>query len=565
MTSMHGRYQKDISTTFRRYALVPAVLLVLLSYAAFLFFFTRAIVDRTREVNQSFVTSFGSVVESYAGAADRFANDMAVLEALRSGKASTDLYDELYAFVNAQDIWCDFYLYDLAGQSVLSSTHRPPAYVSRLGFRQRVLSGQEAVISIEESDGAVLAISRTVYDGGAPAGLFFFDIKESDFQLLTLEREYVDLVLINSHRQVCWSTSPVYVNRFGKLDEAFEIRDGLASVNGARYVLHHQPIERGRLSVTTIAGFSGYERLFLIVGLFLILVFSLVIVGIVFSARLIARRKTRAIEELAHAISFVQLGDFQHPVDLKTGDEFEEVAQSYNLMLKDIQRLMRENEEKAYLTSVSELKQLEAQFNPHFLFNTLEVIRYNLYLAPQTVEQALIDLSSILRYSLSSAQEVTLREDLTYIESYFRIQSIRFDDSFVSDLRVQPEAMECYLPKLILQPIVENAFKYGFHGQDQFLITLEAGVAEGRLQIRIRNNGAPIEARMLSEIRACLQSGRNSSGHFGLFSVHRRIALLYGEGYGLDVQSSAEQTEVLITLPEKREAGNHVQNAHRGG
>ena len=555
MTSMHGRYQKDISTTFRRYALIPAVLLVLMSYAAFLFFFTRAIVDKTREVNESFVHSLGSVVESYARRAEELAQDDGVLEALRSRKAPPALYDQLYAFVNAQSIRCDFYLYDLEGQSVMSSTHRPPAYVSRLGYRQRVLTAEGgAVISFEEADGAVLAISHVVPDGDKPAGLLFFEVKESDFQLLTMDRDYVDLVLFNSHRQVCWSTSPIYVNRFGKLNEAFHAPSGLAALEGSRYILHQAEIESGKLSVATISGFSVYERLFLIVGLFLILVFALVMLGIVFSSRLIARRKTWAIDQLTQAIPYVQSGDFQHPVDLKTGDEFEDVAVAYNLMLQDIQRLMHENEEKARLSSVSELKQLEAQFNPHFLFNTLEAIRYNLYLAPQTVEETIVDLSSLLRYSLSSAQETTLREDLTYIKSYLRIQAIRFADSFESELSIQPEALACYLPKLIMQPIVENAFKYGFSGQGCFQLRIEARLEHQQLRISITNSGKPIQPEKLQEIRQCLQSGHNSSGHFGLFSVHRRITLLYGSAYGLNICSEDGRTIVTITLPVNQEA-----------
>ena len=373
----------------------------------------------------------------------------------------------------------------------------------------------------------------------------------------------MDLVLTNAHRQVCWSTNPVYVNRFGKLDESFLGRNGLQSVGGTRYVLYHNLLEPGRLTVSTLSVFSAYERMFLIAGLFLMLVLLLVTVGILFSSSLIARRKTRAIEELAEAIRYVQMGDFQHPVDLHTGDEFEDVAASYNLMLQDIQRLMRENEEQARLTSVSELKQLEAQFNPHFLFNTLEVIRYNLYLAPQTVEGTIVDLSSMLRYSLAPAREVTLREDLTHIESYLRIQALRLGDQFHSRLQVRPEAMSCYLPKLLIQPIVENAFKYGQGGPGCFVITISAAVEDGKLEIRIANNGRPIAPEKLQEIRQCLESGRNSSGHFGLFSVHRRIFLLHGSGYGLEVSSSEEQTSVTITLPARQEVGSHVPDAHR--
>lgn len=564
MTSMHGRYQKDISRTFRRYALVPAVLLVLLSYAAFLFFFTRTIVEKTQEVNARFAETLGCVVERYALQNSALSTDQDVLAALKSRKASPALYDRLYAFINNQELWCDFYLCDLDGSIIMSSTHRPPAYASSLGYRQRILSGAaETVISIEESDGAVLVISHTVVDGGQPAGLLFFDIKESDFQQLTANRDYVDLVLTNSHRQVCWSTNPTYVNRFGKLEEEYLSRRGLNSVDGARYVLHHSLIESGQLTVSTFAGFSSYERLFLIAGLFLILVLLMVMLGILFSSSLIARRKTSAIGELAQAIRYVQVGDFQHPVELHTGDEFEDVATSYNLMLQDIQRLMRENEEQARLTSVSELKQLEAQFNPHFLFNTLEVIRYNLYLAPQTVEQTIIDLSSILRYSLAPVREVSLREDLIHIQSYLHIQSLRLGDQFQSCVQVQPEAMVCYLPKLLIQPIVENAFKYGPGGQSCFMLTIRASAANGQLEIRITNNGKPVEPDKLQEIRQCLESGRNSTGHFGLFSVHRRIFLLYGSNYGLELHSNEEQTSVVIRLPARQEGITHASNPHR--
>ncbi len=259
-------------------------------------------------------------------------------------------------------------------------------------------------------------------------------------------------------------------------------------------------------------------------------------------------------------------------------------------MLDDIKRLIAENEKETKAKYISELKQLEMQFNPHFLYNTLATVRYLVKLDPDGAVRTIVSLAELLRYSLNSKNSyVELGEDLKYIENYLAILETRFGSKFSFEINVSDECKNAVIPKLIVQPVIENAVKYGFEGVASMHISVSAeeliegdasatpgadarfdgtersGTASGEnlLLLTISDTGSGIDAETLKQVQSLLSTPENATNHIGLFNVQRRIKLLYGEKYGLTVESETLRgTVVRIKLPYRVSFSSAQEDEH---
>ena len=532
--------------------MIPIVLLVCLSYGAVLFFSYRSISDLSTRVGSEAAEIMHTMTESYCTEAERLAQSQSLNENLLSGNTDKAVYSELYDFVNGQKIRCEFFIYGPDFSCRYASTLSKPSPEENRSFFSRLSNVQaETLISFENTnDENCLFIGAAIGSKEARYGYILFDMPESVFSELTITREAVDILVANQYRQVLWSTNKKYVGRFGKAEKELVNGSGLIATNGITLYRTSSQIADGQLTIAVISDCTTYRNMLVILAIFLIAVMIITFLCLYFASGSIAKRKTASMDTFVTGIQGLKNGRFDK-IHITSGDEFEDIANTYNRMLDDFQQLMKDNEEKAYLTVTSELKQLEAQFNPHFLFNTLEVIRYHLYLEPQKVEKAIVDLSDLLRYSLQEKEEVPLSEELRYTACYLNIQKIRLDDSFRCSLNIDENAYDCFVPKLLIQPIVENAFKYGYHGQKNYTLSLTALVDHNQLIVEVANNGPEITPDSLEEIRRNMCSNESRPRHFGLYGINKRLQLLYGTESGLSITSKAGRTVVTAVLPAK--------------
>jgi len=210
--------------------------------------------------------------------------------------------------------------------------------------------------------------------------------------------------------------------------------------------------------------------------------------------------------------------------------------------------------EEARQKAAAEVRQLESQFNPHFLFNTLETIKYMISLDPKAALKMITSLSALLRYSIGNHRAaVPLSEDLSYTQNYLLIQKYRFGERFEYDVALDPETANCLVPKLVIQPFIENALKYGFGARTKLTVRIRASLLDGSLVVVIYDDGPGMDPKQLDEIRRMLEGEHNETEHIGLYNVHRRIRLMYGEPYGLVVQSEPDAgTVIRIVMPVNR-------------
>lgn len=273
---------------------------------------------------------------------------------------------------------------------------------------------------------------------------------------------------------------------------------------------------------------------------------------------LFIRKFNDRIIKLKDAMTMVSYGDFGISTSIKGNDELSQVYDHLVLTVKSIEELMVENyehvvKEKNWQLQLKEaqFKMLASQINPHFLYNTLEMIRMKA-LGNQDKEVAEIVkiLSRLMRKSLEGNQkELVLSDELTFIEMYLQIQRLRFGEQIDFDIRQKTTGNYTIIP-LIIQPIVENSFIHGIEpliGNGMIRITAEEDGEN--LRITIEDNGVGMNRAKLGKIRGILSS-KEESEHLGIKNVHQRIQSFYGDQYGLTIESKENQgTIVTINLP----------------
>ena len=288
------------------------------------------------------------------------------------------------------------------------------------------------------------------------------------------------------------------------------------------------------------------------------------------SARLFSGRINKLVQKMRHT----DLGEFSVTTDVKSHDEIGYLEQSYNSMLTRLDKHIQTAYVYQLESKNAELKALQAQINPHFLFNTLESIRFNA-LEHQDADTAKMIhlLGNLFRWNIQSpGLFAELRQEIDYAGTFIELQKLRYADAFDFTTDVPQKLLALGVPRFILQPLVENAIKHGQRGVSSGgIISITARQEEeGILVITVEDNGHGMDAETVRRVTERLdQPEAEGDDHYsiGLSNVHQRIRLLFGEPYGLEIESEPEvRTRVSIRMPArgKEDLEAYVQSGHRG-
>jgi two-component system sensor histidine kinase YesM len=287
---------------------------------------------------------------------------------------------------------------------------------------------------------------------------------------------------------------------------------------------------------------TGIGLLFLLIG------------GI--SAVLISIGFTRPIKKLINFTQKVQIGQLDAHMDAEREDEFGLLTRKITGMTRTINDLIVKEYRLELANKTNQLKALQAQVNPHFLYNALQSIaslslRYN---APK-VYDLIYSLGSMMRYSMNTERtQVPLRDEIEHVQNYVILQTERFgEENLRLEIHAKEEALEVIVPKMILQPIVENIFKHGFaDGIREGVISIACGLdGQSRLILAVKDNGKGISPARLEEITAGLRSsGRSENEEIGLYNVLARLRLQYGSGAEMTLENEEGQgLKVTLIIP----------------
>lgn len=266
-----------------------------------------------------------------------------------------------------------------------------------------------------------------------------------------------------------------------------------------------------------------------------------------------SRSVTRRLSILSHTMHEVEKGNLQVELKAKDTDEIGMLYQSFNFMLRNMKALVKEQYENGKAIKSAELKALQAQINPHFLYNTLDLINWEAmdHNAPEIAEISRA-LARYYKISLNRGEDIiTLNEELRHVETYVQIQNYRFDNRISLHIDVPEELRSLKIQKIVLQPLVENSILHGMLMLEQGekgTVTITGWKQSGDLFLTVKDEGVGMPA---SQLRNILTDKPVVDRHgYGIRNIHKRLQLQYGEKYGLHFDSTpGKGTTVTIRIP----------------
>lgn len=270
-------------------------------------------------------------------------------------------------------------------------------------------------------------------------------------------------------------------------------------------------------------------------------------------AWVLSRHLSKPVHELDTAMREVEKGNYQVQLETNSTDEFGRLASSFNRMTREYLLNLENSVQRQKELNETQIRMMQAQLNPHFLYNTLDSMKWlGVTHGVPKVATLATNLATILRASISEGEFVTLQQELELIERYIDIQSIRFEDRFTCEIDIDDKFQSCLVPKLVLQPLVENSIIHGLEGRDDGYIKVSAEEQDSVLVLTVSDNGRGIPEEILEKINS--SDELKPGGHLGLYNVDRIIRLHYGDQYGISAENvPGEGSRVQLRLPIQRE------------
>jgi two-component system sensor histidine kinase YesM len=273
---------------------------------------------------------------------------------------------------------------------------------------------------------------------------------------------------------------------------------------------------------------------------------------------------TAPIKRLLGYISVIQKGNMNVDIDMKRKDEFGILAARFGSMMQHINNLIVKEYRLELANRTNQLKALQAQIHPHFLYNSLQSIgTLALQMNAPNIYKLISSLGKMMRYSMNTTEtSVPLTKEIDHIKSYVELQSHRFDGQVSLKLELDDKTLNIQVPKMIIQPVVENYFKHGFYpaAVTEGIITVRSRLADdGRLIVSVEDNGRGAETERLNGIRLLLRragigsdadSEQEDGGGIGLLNVLSRLKLLHGEEAAMDIENvKPHGFKVTLSIP----------------
>ncbi len=546
-----GSFQDNIRRTFLRFSLVPVAIIVTLALVLFAFSWSYFMAHFNNQDNESVANELirtmniyyqmvEDIEESIVGADGEVVND----------QVFSVLYRRTAEFGEIGNL-----MILSADQKVLfTSKSSVPRYLTQEVYSNwgvwnavRKNKGEIATILYDKS----LYIAKGVYiDGSLSCAVIYQVPGEVISQAASGLNRYV--VITDKNGWIYASNTRMLQDSYGQILNTYNFGTGYIKSDGNIYYTCKTDTGKGLIVITVNDISRSIWLITVLIGIIAIIFAAISFITLRSTANS-SKRYTRDIKKMEEAFEAVSGGNFDVSLNIDSSKEFKTIGNDFNEMLQGLKDQIDQNKELAENVAFSQVKQLESQFNPHFLFNTLDNIRFMAKIDAKAADKMIVSLSGLLRYSIrDSREEVTVREDLNNIQNYLNILQIRFNKRFTYKMDVAEDIMDCLIPKLLLQPLLENAVKYGFAGQEKLSVNIRGYQMQEKLIFVCEDDGAGIEEYKLLEIQQNLKEESNTSVHYGLYNIHRRVKLLYKDkgDYGLDITSKEnEGTTVRIVLP----------------
>ena len=447
-------------------------------------------------------------------------------------------------------------LTDASGNVVFSSFSQEDMNLHRTEFNRIAAEngrkqgeGAYHTVYYFSGDTSEYVIVQPMYEGKDYIGSVSLYMDGNEWGQYFSKYQY-DAIITNKNHAIIYCSNPGFLKERNANKYEPEDSNSFVWANDSRYLTGVRFLEEKGVYLYSFI-YSPRDYVYILSGIGTILILGLIWVGLSFQMmRMMAEKTSESVDMLVGEIRIIREEDAGHVIQVQTGDEIEEIARQINEMVESIYELNARNIDLVRINSSMEIRQLQAQMNPHFIYNTLDNIKYLIMQDPVRAEELIGRFTHILRYSINNTkQTVALREDLEYIEDYLVIQKTRFGSRFAYTVEVEEECMQAMIPKLLLQPLLENSIKYGFRKKTDICVEIKAWQQEGYLYLKVTDNGAGVPKSTLETLQNMIQTKEGETVHNGLRSINRRISLEYGRESGLSLESiDGEEFSVVIKV-----------------
>lgn len=505
------------------------------------------------------------LMDSLEEVSGSLAGNTVVRSALRRGSGDSRLlYQVLYQNSEQMRDYARFDIYDSSGQcqystaNVIAMEALDPAW----GILYSAGKSRELVYRSGEEQGLLAAQTVRTYDGRV-LGYVVITVDQPGFDKLFGSHIDTgsDLILVDE----VWHN--IYCSQSSRAKEMVqELRKEILSKGGLdgygdEYRYFVGALERGGFRLVlrqpqtyTSTVMRSIHSVSLATG-------ALCLLLCLWASWVLSRYLSKPVHEMDEAMGLVEKGEYDVVIRTEASDEFGRLAASFNRMTAQYRQNLERSVQRQRELNETQLLMMQAQLNPHFLYNTLDSIKWmGVTNGVPQIGDITTDLAELLRAGISGEKLITLEEELELVERYIDIQSIRFGDSFTCEIDVDERFQHCILPKLVLQPLVENSIIHGVAGMEDGFIKLWAEQADGDLKLCVSDNGRGIPQELLDKLNSSDKS--LPGGHLGLSNVDKIIRLYYGDSYGITAHSDpGEGSCVELRLPIKGKEIGEINNA----
>lgn len=426
--------------------------------------------------------------------------------------------------------------------------------------------GKSGYTDVMKNFPVIMMAKAITRDGGRNVdGVTFLTIKEEDFRknYEGFTTSSSDLLIFNQENEIISSNRPEYLTSGKQTDQIRKIiremkEDQVRTVSrqekGKLTGYMMQRLQNSNYKVMGVIhpgqAFESVYDFRYIIGITAVIMAA---VSVILSV--LVRQLTKPLSNLVHNMGKVQEGRLDRSVKVEGTTEIRELSATYNAMLAElenyIERLMQVEKAKRE----AEIHSLQMQINPHYIYNTLASVKWLIWQGDKEKSVQVIDaFIQLLRNTISNKNEfITIKEEIENLKNYVIINQTRYGDQVKVEFYVTPDCEEKKVPKLILQPFVENAFFHAFPQGEEGLISIFVRQSEGQLKVEIEDNGIGMSSQTLQGLLDKTNEPREHFTGIGVNNVDDRMKLIYGQNYGILVESQEGRgTKITICFPPEK-------------
>ncbi|GAA0725365.1 sensor histidine kinase [Clostridium malenominatum] len=557
-----NKFKDYISKMLFLYTIIIIAVIFLMFIASLYFNFKERIIKTNDIVNDNLSRIIEKEYDVYNNSMKNIDKDNYILKSFNDKSYLKETNRLLYKFSNERNIKSNFVLLDYKGNIITTSLYDEnrmlltndnmlEGIMLSLRNNKKILYSNLNQIKFKHGQESPLLFGQVIKNSNIEGYLLFF--LKGDSLDKWISNKNVDITIImDKFDYIVYTNNNSIVNTMGKLSiENFKFKSDNIYFNEQLYYINSNKIRDGDLQIITMTSIDRYKD-FLIIGIIFLLIITIIII-IVISLLLpkIIEKSLKPLNALNYAVSELKEGNLDYKIESNTFDEFEILFNEFNNMTKQIQFLIKNNNEISERKRIMEIKQLESQFNPHFVYNIMEMIRYEIIFDSKLASDLIVSFANLMRYNSNYGHiEVPINTDIEYIESYLTLQKRRFNERLEYNIEVDEDIVNYKLPKLILQPLIENSIKHGIENTKNLKINIIIKKVKDNIEVIVEDNGEGIKEDRLTYLKETLNKNDEVLDHIGIYNVQRVLKILYGDSYGINIESKYKQgTKIIFNIP----------------